>query len=155
MTSPAKTSAALGWAESAERVADPVARAQAKTLAWVATRITRQTGLPVVTGPALDALSVDALYDHKETLGRERDEVEARIHDVDEAICRAQGDREAETWHRLRARAYRTRDPKDDARARTAWADMMAAYFLRSGKRPDPSEHGAAEIEAAMARIAP
>jgi hypothetical protein len=132
------------------------AQATAHAISFVAERVTKQTGLDLLaSAPTLDALSVDALYDHRESLWRERDEAEARIHDVDEAICRAQGDRESETWHRLRARAFRTRDPQDDARARTAWADMMAAMYLRQEKTPDPSEHGAAEIVAAMARIAP
>ena len=141
--------AALTWAGLAESSAREVVREYRGAIS--------EEILPTMTtAPTLDAMSVDALYDYKaNVLWRERDEIEARIHDVDEAICRAQGDREGETWHRLRARAHRTRDAKDEDRAHVAWVDMMAAMLLRQGKTPRPDEHCAGEIAAAMARIAP
>jgi hypothetical protein len=132
MTSPAKTSAALGWAESAERVADPVARAQAKTLAWVATRITRQTGLPVAT--TLDEQPTEELYRISKSLRLQAQEAEAQRHTVEALIDDRLGRVEWATWHRCAARALRTGDAKDKGREAEAFAALGEVARVAPGR---------------------
>ena len=140
--------AALTWAGLAESSAREVVREYRGAIS--------EEILPTMTtAPTLDAMSVDALYDHRSVIVREQDLLSARLHDVDEAIARATGSPEWESWHRLMARALRTRDPKDEMRADVAWADAMAAGHLRMGTRPLPTDHRAADIVAAILRIAP
>jgi hypothetical protein len=96
----------------------------------------------------LGALTVEALYDRLR-------EAEATVRDIEAEISDRQGDETCAAWHRCRARATRTQDPQDKARAVAAFQHHMAARHLREGTRPKPGEVDEAEILEAMLRIAP
>jgi hypothetical protein len=149
---------AIDWAHAAETAAGvrTPEQALAHTMAFMAERVTATTGLDLMTtAPTLDGLSVNGLYDRKDSLRRLIDVVTAEMHDADEALCLRQRDETWATWHRLSARALRTGDEKDKQRADTAWADAMAEGHLKRGTKPEPGSRWEAEVNAAMERMAP
>jgi hypothetical protein len=124
---------------------DPVAAANARTLAFVAERLTATTG---ITLAPLGALTVEALRERLRRVEMERYEIKA-------AICDEEGDDLGAAWHRCEARALLTEDPQDKMRATVAFERHMAAQHLRNGTTPAPGSPSAEEIISEMRRIAP
>jgi hypothetical protein len=127
MTSPAKTSAAVGWAESAERVADPVSFVLAE----------------VFGPPTREELATDLRF------------ARARVCDVEAVINEMEGRPMAAAHSRAMARWHRTQDPQDSRRAGALYVSMAAEDCILRGADPSIYTHRTEEIAAEVARVAP